>query len=451
MKRISNLAVLLLVTFAPGTASAQQLEFIRDAEIENTIRMYATPLFQQAGVEPSAVEIHLVKDNQINAFVAEGLNLFLNTGLITKTEHAGQLIGVIAHECGHIAGGHLVKGQGAMENAGYTSLASMILGAAAAVAARRGDVGSAIMMGGNEMAERSYLAFSRTIEGSADTAALTFLDNLHQSARGFLEFMEMLGDQELLVSTRQDPYVRTHPLTRERVDEVRHHVETSPWSDAPVPPAYVEPHRRIKAKLIAFMEPAATTLFHYKEDDNSLESRYARAIAYYRKPDLGRAIPLIDGLIAERPQDPYFHELKGQMLFENGRTAEAIPEYKLSVKYLPDNALLREELGQVELEAEDPAQLPDAKEHLTFVTRHEPENASGWRFLATAYGRMGDDTMASASMAEYALLTGRWNEALHDAMKALKNLKRGTPTEIRMQDIRSQAEQMRDQAKKQGH
>jgi predicted Zn-dependent protease len=326
----------------------------------------------------------------------------------------------------------------------------MILGAAAAVAARRGDVGSAIMLGGNDMAERTYLAFSRTIEGSADTAALTFLDNLHQSSRGFLEFMEMLGDQELLVSNRQDPYVRTHPLTRERVAEVRHHVETSPWSDVPVPPAYVEPHRRIKAKLIAFMEPASTTLYRYKEDDNSLESRYARAIAYYRKPDLGRAIPLIDGLIAERPEDPYFHELKGQMLFENGRTIEAIPEYKISVKYLPDNALLREELGQVELEAEDPAQLPDAKEQLNFVTRHEPENASGWRSLATVYGRMGDDTMAAASMAEYALLTGRWNEALHDALKALKNVKKGTPTEIRMQDIRAQAEEMRDQAKKQG-
>ncbi|MDR3439358.1 M48 family metalloprotease [Telmatospirillum sp.] len=449
-KRISNLAILLFVSLAPGAASAQNLEFIRDAEIENTIRMYATPLFQQAGVEPSAVEIHLVKDNEINAFVAEGLNLFINTGLIVKTEHAGQLIGVIAHETGHIAGGHLVKGRGEMENAGYASLASMILGAAAAVASRRGDVGSAIMMGGNEMAERSYLAFSRTIEGSADTAALTFLDNLHMSARGFLEFMELLGDQELLVTARQDPYVRTHPLTRERVDEVRHHVENSPWSDTPVPPAYVEPHRRIKAKLIAFIEPAVTTLYRYKESDTSLEARYARAIAYYRKPDLGRAIPLIDGLIAERPEDPYFHELKGQMLFENGRTAEAVPEYKLSVKYLPDNALLREELGQVELELEDNTQLADAKEQLTFVTRHEPENANGWRLLATSYGRMGDETMAASSMAEYALLTGRWNEALHDAMKALKNLKKGTPTEIRMQDVRSQAEQMRDRSKNQG-
>ncbi|MTJ83526.1 MAG: M48 family metallopeptidase [Telmatospirillum sp.] len=447
---MSRLAVLLLVSLAPGVVNAQTIEFIRDAEIENTIRTYATPFFQQAGVEPSAVEIHLVKDSQINAFVAEGLNLFINTGLIVKTEHAGQLIGVIAHECGHIAGGHLVKGRGEMENAGYASLASMILGAAAAVVAKRGDVGTAIMMGGNDMAERSYLAFSRSIEGAADTAALSFLDNLHMSARGFLEFMEMLGDQELLVSARQDPYVRTHPLSRDRVSEIRHHVDSSPWSDAPVPPAYVEPHKRMKAKLIAFMDPPVTTLSRYKEDDTSIEARYARAIAYYRKPDLVHAIPLIDGLISERPEDPYFHELKGQMLFENGRVAEAVPEYKQSVKYLPDNALLREELGQVELELEDNSQLADAKEHLTFVTRREPDNASGWRLLATAYGRMGDETMAAASMAEYALLMGRWNEALHDATKALKNLKKGTPTEIRMQDVRSQAEQMQERARNNG-
>ncbi|HIJ64085.1 MAG TPA: M48 family metallopeptidase [Rhodospirillaceae bacterium] len=424
------------------------MEFIRDAEIENTIRVYADPLFAQAGVEPSAVKIHLVKDSQLNAFVAEGLNLFLNTGLIQRTDHAGQLIGVIAHETGHIAGGHLVKGRDAMENAQTTGIAAMILGMAAAIGGRRGDLGSAVMMGGQDMAMRSYMAFSRSVEGAADTAGLSFLDNLHQSSRGFLEFMQLLGDQELMASARQDPYARTHPLTRDRIDEIRHHVEESPWSDVPVPPQYVEPHRRMRAKLIAFMEPPMTTLFRYKEDDKSIEARYARSIAYYRQPDLGHALPLIDGLIAERPTDPYFHELKGQMLFENGRPKEAIPEYKLSVKYLPDNALLREELGQVLVESEDDTKLADAKEQLTVATQREPEEAGAWRLLAIAYGRSGDEIMAAASLAEYALLVGRYDEAIFNANKALKGLKKGTPTEIRMQDIRTQAEQGREMMKK---
>ncbi len=441
LKRISSLAVLFVVSLTPVAASAQtRLSFIRDAEIENTIRTYATPLFQEAGVDPEAVHLHLVNDKQLNAFVAEGLNMFINTGLIIRTEHPGQLIGVMAHESGHIAGGHLVRGTGQMENAMATSVASMILGAAAAVASGRGDVGQAVMMGGNEAAMRNYMAFSRGIEASADSAALRFLDDMHQSARGFLEFMQILDKQELLATERQDPYVRTHPVTRERVDEIRAHVEKSPWSDVPVPPAYIEPHKRMRAKLIAFMEPPITTLTRYKEDDKAIDARYARAIAYYRKPDLTNAIPLVDGLIAERPNDPYFHELKGQMLFENARAAEALPEYKKAVKLLPDNALLREELGQVEVESEDPSLLADATENLKVATQRDPESAGAWRLLAIAYGRSNDEPHAAAAMAEYAYLAGRWSEAIYHAGKAEMGLKKGSPQSLRVQDIREQAQ-----------
>ena len=440
-KRISFLAVLCLISVASAPADAQEISLIRDAEIENTIRVYATPLFQQAGVDPDAVQIHLVKDRSLNAFVAEGLNLFLNTGLIMKTDHAGQLIGVIAHETGHIAGGHLVKGSAALENARAESLAATILGMAAAIAARRGDVGSAMMQGGNESALRSYLAFSRGIEASADTAALTFLDNLHLSSRGFLEFMEKLGGQELLSSGRQDPYMRTHPVTSERIDEIRHHVETSPYSDYPVPPQYVEPHRRMVAKLYAFMDPPVTTLMHYHEDDKSIEARYARSIAYYRKPDLDNAIPLIDGLITERPKDPYFHELKGQMLFENGRGMEAVPEYRMAVQLLPNNSLLLEELGQAEVESEDPAMTSEATRHLKTAVQRDPSSAGAWRLLSIAYGRSGNEPLAEAALAEYCLLAGQYSEALYHVEKARKVLKPGSPDALRLEDVRSQAEQ----------
>jgi predicted Zn-dependent protease len=261
------------------------------------------------------------------------------------------------------------------------------------------------------------------------------------SARGMLAFMEKLEGQEMLVTTRQDPYVRTHPLTSDRIEEIRHHVENSPWSDVPPPPEYIEPHQRMRAKLAAFLNPPNSILYKYKESDTSIAARYARAIAYYRIPDLVHALPLIDGLIAERPNDPYFHELRGQMLYENARASEAIPEYKLAVAALPENALLRQELGQVEVESDDPAQLADAKQQLTIATRKEPDDAGSWRLLATAYGRDGDEVMAASGMAEYALLVGRYSEALWDANKALKGLKHGTPIAIRMEDVRAQAEQ----------
>ena len=449
LKRIWFLTVLFLAALSSRAAMAQQVSLIRDAEIENTIRLYATPLFQQAGVDPEAVGIHLVNDKQLNAFVAGGLNLFLNTGLIIRTEHAGQLIGVIAHETGHIAGGHLVRGAEAYKNAGNEAIAAMILGMAAAVASRRGDVGSAIMMGGTETATRSLLAFTRTQEGSADSAALTFLDNLHMSSRGFMEFMETLKGQDLLNSAQQDPYMRTHPITSDRVAEIEHHVQISPWSNVPPPSDYDEPHQRMRAKLFAFMEAPYNTLQRYKEDDTSISARYARAIAYYRKPDLEHAIPAIDQLIAERPNDPYFVELKGQMLFENGRVKEAIPYYKKSVKRLPDNSLLRQELGQVEVESEDEAFLADAKINLKTATQHDPTSAEAWQLLAIAYGRTNDEINAEAAMAEFTLLTMRWGEAIFHAEKAAKGMKKGTPSELRMQDIRSQAEIERDRAKQQ--
>ncbi|GHU06113.1 peptidase M48 [Alphaproteobacteria bacterium] len=443
LRFIFILAAFMAASLASAPSRAGSLSLIRDAEIENTIRSYATPLFRQGGIDPGAIQFHLVRERQLNAFVAEGLNMFINTGLIIRTEHPGQLIGVMAHESGHILGGHLVRGQDAYASAAAQSLAAMLLGAAAAIASGRGDVGSAVMMGGTSMAERNFLAFSRAVESSADAAALRLLDGVHWSSRGLLEFMKTLEGEELLISDRQDPYVRTHPLSSERIAEMQRHVDESPYSDAPFPPAFGEAHQRMRAKLDAFLEVPATILLRYKENDQSISARYARAIAYYRKPDMTRALPLIDKLIAERPNDPYFHELKGQMLFENGRPKEAIPEYRTAIRLLPENALLRQELGQVLIEANDPALLPEAISSLKFSVSREPDDAGSWRLLAIAYGKSNDPVMAATGMAEYALLAGRWDEAIFHSGKALQSLKAGSPTAIRMEDVRSQAEMRR--------
>ncbi len=423
------------------------MSFIRDAEIETIIRTYATPLFQQAGVEPSAVQIHLVNSREINAFVAEGLNLFLNTGLIVKTKNASELIGVIAHESGHIAGGHLLRGANTMKNASYEAIAAALLGMAAGAASGRGDVAAAIAGAGQDIAVRNYLSFSRSIEGTADTAALRFLDNLHESSKGFLDFMQTLMNQEALLSANQDPYVRTHPLTQDRIDEIRHHVETSPWTNATLPPQYDELHARLVAKLYAFLYSPAETLRKYPPSDTSIAARYARAIAAYRIPDLTEALPLIDGLIAERPDDPYFHELKGQILYENARLSEAIPEYKAAVRLKPDNSLIRTELGTAEIASEDPNAMNDAAENLRFATHQEPDNADAWLQLSSAYAHLGNDPLAEAALAEYSYLAGKWAEAIFHSQRAAKALPKGSPVELRMEDLRVVAEQERDKEK----
>jgi len=442
--RIFLLVTILIALLSPS-AEAQQSkrQFIRDAEVENTIRDFGTPIFQAAGLDPRAIRILLINDPSLNAFVAAGQNIFFHTGLIIRSENPGQLIGVMAHETGHIAGGHLIRSTDAVAAASTEAILAMLLGAAAGAVSGNGQAAAGVMMGGQELAMRNLLAFSRSQEQQADQMAMRFLDDTHWSAKGLLEFFNILGDQELLVSTRQDPYVRTHPLTRDRIAFVREHVEKSPFSGQPWSADWIERHRRIKAKLFAFVEPPVKTMMRYKDTDGSIEARYARAVALYRKPDLDAALSLIDGLIAERPKDPYFWELKGQMLFENGRGREAVDPYRKAVEYLPDSALLRIGLGQAEIETDDPALLPDAAANLTIAVRLEPEDSFAWQQLAIAFGRDGKEGMASYALAEHFLLSGKLPEANYHANKAEQLLGHQGSIWLRIQDIKAQAVQVK--------
>ncbi len=439
IKRIPSLAAILLglAMFIPNSADAAKgrLSFIRDAESENTIRNFATPLFKAAGLEPSAVKIYLVKDRALNAFVAGGQKLFLNTGLLMRSDNPGQVIGVIAHETGHISGGHLSRVHDALENSTAQAIVAMVLGGAAAVATGRADVGQAIALGGQQVGLRSFLHYSRTQESAADQAAMTYLDATGQSAIGLLEFFDILGDQELLSVKRQDPYVRTHPLSRERVEAVRAHVEASPFADRPWSPSFYEAHARMRAKLRAYLDPFGHTERRYPKKDRSLAARYARAIAHFRKPDLEMGLTLIDELIKERPRDPFFREVKAQFLFESGRAADSLPVYQAAVDLLPQNGLIRRSLAQVQLEMDDAALLEPAAKNLRLALREEADSPFTWRLLAIAYGRNGQVAESSLALAEEAMLKGDKSAAAHHAGRAESLLPRGSPGWLKAQDI----------------
>ena len=419
----------------PPVSQAQKFTFIRDAEIENTIRSYAAPLFEAAGLDPSSIDIYIVKDKSLNAFVAGGQKLFLNTGLLLRAGNVSQLIGVIAHETGHIAGGHLSRVHDAISHSGAQTILGLVLGAAAALGTGRGDVGAAIALGATEVGRRSFLKYSRTQEAAADQAAVRVLDDTENSSRGLLEFLELLGEKELLSSRHQDPYVRTHPLSRDRILAVADHVSRSPFSDTPSPEKVLASYRLLKAKLRAFIESTTATLRHYEETDPSIEARYARAIAYYRVPDLKRALPIIDGLIALHPDNPYFHELKGQMLFENGRVEEALQPYRASVRLSPDHPLLLRALAHVQIELNDPAYLDQAILNLRAALHREPRSTNSWRHLAIAYGRLGRMGQSSLALAEEALLMSDLGAASYHASRAENLLAEGTPGWIQSQDI----------------
>ncbi|MGH7048085.1 MAG: M48 family metalloprotease [Stellaceae bacterium] len=424
-------------------AYADGVSLLRDAEIEADIHTMMVPIWKAAGLDPDAVHVYLVADDSINSFVAGGQNIFINSGLVLRAKTPNQLIGVLAHETGHIAGGHLYKGAEAMHDASIEEILAMAAGVAATVASR-GSGGGAAMLGAAGVGERSFLQFSVTQEATADHAAMNFLDATHQSARGLLQFFEILQSEEMLSGTREDPYLTDHPLTQERIDYVRDHVERSPYSNVADPPSFVAMLARIKAKLAAFTKPPEATLAKYSPQDHSVLARYARAIALYRIPDLDKSVPLIDGLIRDDPSNPYFRELKGQMLFENGRINDAVAPYENAVRLDPDAALLRIELAQVYIENHNPAQNKLAIAYLSDALRTEDKDVEAWHMLATAYGRNGQMGMAALSLAEEGLAADRKDDAVQEARRAEHLLPKNGAAYARAQQIRLQAKDLDD-------
>ncbi len=426
--------VLLALGAALAPADAQGRSFIRDAEIESIIRSYATPLFRAAGLNPKAVDIYLIQDPSLNAFVAGGQNIFIHTGLLIRAEDPLQVIGVLAHETGHIIGGHIVGRMNEMEKAQMTALASYLLGIGAAILSGRPEVAGAVISGGQDLALKGLLSYSRGQEQAADQSAVRLLKATQQSPRGLLEFMSILGDQEMLMSSRQDPYLRTHPLTEDRIIFLEESYARSPYANKPASPDMVAGHARVRAKLIGFLMPGRVART-YPRTDKSVPARYARAIAYFRRQDLKRALPQMDELIAEMPNDPYFHELKGQMLFENGRVAEALPEYQIAVEMLPNTPQIRLALAQVMIELNTRQYDEAALDHLEKVLKAEPRNAFAWRLAAIAHGRLGDKGMTSLALAEGALSRNRPREAREQAARALHLLPKNSPSWLQAQDV----------------
>lgn len=438
---LSLFAVILMAASVavPYRAEAQGLQLVRDAEVESIIRAYAEPVFAAAGYSADDITVYLVADMSLNAFVAGGLNLFINTGLLIRSDTAEQVIGVIAHETGHISGGHLARIRGAAEGIAAESIVTYILGAAAAVVTGRGDLATAVISGGAQVSQSGMLQYSRTQESAADQAGLRFLDDAGISSEGLFEFLEILEGQELLVVGRRDPYVSTHPLTQDRLASVRGHLASSPVTGNRLPPRFGVMHERMRAKLSAFLEPAGQVLRRYPPDDESLPARYARSIVYFRQPDLARSLALIESLIIENPDDPYFREIMGQMLFENGYIADAIPPYVEAVRLLPNSGLLRTNLAQAQIETNDPGLLPTAIAGLEASWQLDQRNLLTLRLLAIAYGRSGRMGMAALNQAEFALARGQMKEAAAQAERALRELPPGAIARQRAHDIKREA------------
>ncbi len=434
-----GLCLMLLIALSPVPLGAQGglPPIIRDTEIEAIFREWARPLLKTSQIGENNVQIILVQSNQINAFVAGGANIFFYTGLIKKTDGPEEILGVLAHEMGHIAGGHLILTQDALERATYESILGTVLGIGAALVTGNSGAASAIIAGSQSIAGRRFLAHSRVNESSADQAAYSYLTRADLNPSGLSSFFKKLEDQELLPSSQQSEYIRTHPITRDRVEAVDALIAKTPLKDKKMHALWKEQHARMKAKLVGFINPEQAA-WSYPKEDQSVAGRYARTIAAYRLNDIPTALRGIDELIAQEPENQYFHELKGQMLVDFSRIEEAIPSYRKAVSLMSDGPLLRIALAHALVESGDnQARLKEAVTHLDRALIDEKRSTRVHRLLATAHGRLGHESLAKLHLAEEAVLQRRLPYAKAQAENALKGFRVGSPEWIKTKDVLS--------------
>lgn len=437
MRRLLTALCLACLAFAAAMppAMADDESIIRDDEIERDLKGWIRPVIVADGLDPANIHIVLVQAPEINSFVAGGPNIFIYTGLLLKASSADEIVAVMSHELGHIEGGHLIRGQAQMDNASFEAMLGSIIGLAAAIAGG-GSGGMALGAAGSSMAMRNYLAFSRVQEGTADAAAMNGMRAAHINPTGMQTFLEKLKGEELLPASQQDEYVQTHPLTEERIAAVEDGVAKSPYRNDPPPPQWKEQFARIRAKLIGFTAPQQVS-WAYPSSDTSIAARYARAIAAYRDNHVDESLQGIDGLLKAEPQNPYFWELKGQMLADYGRVDEASAAYAKSIAILPDAPLIRIPYANTLLESQgaDKAKLREAVQQLNRAVRDEPRSILAQHLLATAYGRLGQEAVAKLHLAEEGALKGDKRFAREQAREAVQGLKPGTPDWIQANDI----------------
>ena len=427
------------VALTAAPASAQSL--IRDTEIEEILARDAEPILKAAGVDPKNVEIVIVGSKELNAFAGPRVMGF-NTGLILESDNPNELQGVIAHEVGHLAAGHSAR-SGDMQAAGMKPfLLTMGLGVLAAIAgspeAAAGLASSAPYFG-----TIGALGYSREQESRADQAGAQLLDKAGLSGRGLAEFFDNFRYQEVFDEARRYAYFRSHPISSDRIESLRRKVEVQPNYNKKDSPEAVAEHAIMKAKLDGFLNPQVA-ITKYDEKATDYPSRYARAIAYYQLKDPDRALKLIDQLLVDQPNNPYLWELKGQILFEFGRTEEAEAPQRKSVALKPEAPLLRVNLGQTLIALDDKKKVAEGVGELKRALTQEEDNAVAWRILAEAYDKLQEDGLARLATAEYNFNIGDKQQARVFAMRAREKLTRGTPEWRRATDIVLVAEPTRD-------
>jgi predicted Zn-dependent protease len=430
-----RLLMLLAISFWAGIQPAAAQTVLRDAETEQLLRDISRPLIVAAGLQPENVQVVLLGNREINAFVAGGQIVYLHSGLFTVADNVNEVQGVIAHELGHITGGHILRSYEGMQQATGIMILSLLLGAAA-IAAGGGEAGMGIIAAGQQAAMGRFLSFTRIQENSADQAGALYLSRAGISGRGSLAFFERLQNIEFRMGIPQEnSYQRTHPLNAERISVLENSYRSDAAWDRPTDPALEARFQRVRAKLSGYVDDPVQVLRRYPTSDRSIPAHYARAYAYHRSGHPDEAGAEVAALIAAAPHDPYFLELQGQVLLESGHPVEAVTALREAVARSNDQPLIATLLGHALISTEDPANFEEAKRVLRVAVGRDNTNPFAWYQLGIVYDREGDEARAALATAERYNLIGQPQFALPNAERAMMGLPVGTPDWLRAQDI----------------
>ncbi len=433
-------AILLPVTAAPLKAQGRKLPLIRDAETELLLKDYAKPIFKAAGISNSEPQIILVNDERFNAFVPDSRRMFINIGVLMEAETPGEVIGVIAHETGHIAGRHLVRLRAAAANAQIISVIGMILGAGAAAAgaaagsSQVASGGAAAVLGAGSVGNRSFLSYQRGEEAAADRAAFRYLNATGQSARGMLKTFQRMSEQQMFSRKYADPYAQSHPMAQDRYNGLLNEAQKSKYFNQPDDYVLQYRHDQVRAKLFAYSNHPSATLRAYPRSDKSPAAQYARAIAAMKSRGKS-AVKEIDALIRVQPNNPFYYELKGQALLEGGDPKRAIAPFRKALSFKPNEPQFLVWLGYALVGANDPSYLPEAERLLKRAIQMDPNSGIAYSQLAIAHGRQGERPQADLATAKGLMVTGDFQAAKRYAARAQKSLKRGSPSWLQADDI----------------
>ena len=432
LKRLNSGIFLLLAFLAFECRNAQAIIIISDEETEQFLADTARPFFKSAGIPFNRNKLYIVQDNSLNAFVGDGNNLFVHTGTITAADSRNELEGVIAHEIGHIEGGHILRGKIQAQSLQKIGLASAVLAGAAAVLGGRGDVAMAMAVGSQGATLNQILNYRTSEERSADEAAVKLLKANHKSPVGMLDFMKKIEQRNIMSGREEMPYFRTHPMTKERISFLEQAVKESGISATS---AKDEKFDRVKAKLIGFLEPPAQTLRRYPVSDTSTPALYARTIAYFKQMKLQQALRSADELIAREPDNPYFHELKGQIYIENGKVRQAEAEYEKALSLMPNSALFKVNWAQAALETSlDKSKLQKIVNQLNQAAVQRPGSLI-YMLLSRAYEGLGQREYAEYAAAEFSLGIGEFKAARRQAENALRQAAGNKKLRLKLNDL----------------